>query len=146
MKLYLRLEVILDEAGGITKIMQEIERKLDFITNDEKNLEEIENYGTEFKEIFIISSCISKEIIEQMEWKERRYISRKEKSADIRLHIDYEKFMSETLENKKLIYIKNIIDSIDVVISRSKGDFRGEDLKRDILKALDVTQEQLDNI
>ena len=54
--------------------------------------------------------------------------------------------MSETLENKKLIYIKNIIDSIDVVISKSKGDFRGEDLKRDILKALDVTQEQLDNI
>lgn len=39
-----------------------------------------------------------------------------------------------------------IIKSIRVVQNKSDGDFKGDKLTRDILKALDITKEQLELI
>ena len=135
----------IDKAKMSIDFLNPLEKKLDFICNREKNLENIDNYGTEFKLIAIITMIVTQERIDRG-FKERRYISRKNKEADIRLNIEKDIFYSATPEKQRLLYIRNIIDSINVVIEKSKGDFRGEDLKRDILKALDVTQEQLDNL
>lgn len=66
------------------------------------------------------------------------------READIRLRMDYERFIRETPENKRLMFIDIIVKSIKVVQEKSKGDFRGNDLISDVLNALEVTQEQLD--
>ena len=148
MRIFLSEEIDLigiDKANISLNFLNVLEKKLDFICNREKDLENIDNYGTEFKLIAIITMIVTQERIDRG-FKERRYISRKNKEADIRLNINRDKFFNATPEKQRLLYIKNIIDSINVVIEKSKGDFRGEDLKRDILKALDVTQEQLDNL
>lgn len=134
-----------DKPDTFIELSRDITKKLDFVCSREKNLENIDNYGTEFKLIAIITMIVTQERIDRG-FKERRYISRKNKEADIRLNIEKDIFYNATPEKQRLLYIKNIIDSINVVIEKSKGDFRGEDLKRDILKALDVTQEQLDNL
>lgn len=126
-------------------LLRNVDNKLTFVTEENAGLEKLNNYGTEFEDIGIITIIVSKRLIDSGV-RERKYISRKNKSADIRLFIDYEQFVNATPEKQRLLYIRNIIDSINVVIEKSKGDFRGEDLKRDILKALDVTQEQLDNL
>ncbi len=143
MRIFLSEEIDLigiDKANISLNFLNVLEKKLDFICNREKDLENIDNYGTEFKLIAIITMIVTQERIDRG-FKERRYISRKNKEADIRLNINRDKFFNATPEKQRLLYIKNIIDSINVVIEKSKGDFRGEDLKRDILKALDVTQE-----
>lgn len=60
--------------------------------------------------------------------------------------MDYERFIREIPENKRLMFIDIIVKSIKVVQEKSKGDFRGNDLIADILNALEITQEQLDDL
>lgn len=60
--------------------------------------------------------------------------------------MDYERFIREIPENKRLMFIDIIVKSIKVVQEKSKGDFRGNDLISDILNALEITQEQLDDL
>ena len=124
---------------------KEVEEKLQFVCKENVGLEKDDTYGTEFENMGIISVIIP-QYIKDHGWKERRLIKRKAKEADIRLYMDYDRFIKETPENQKLMYIKNILDSIDVVIERSKGDFRGEQLKKDILNALDVTMEDINSL
>lgn len=127
------------------KVWKEVEEKLQFVCKENVGLEKDTTYGTEFEDIGIISIIVPQDI---KDWglKERRLIKRKAKEADIRLYIDYERFIKETPENQRLMYIKNILDSIDVVIERSKGDFKGEKLKQDILDALEVTMEDIQSL
>ena len=75
--------------------------------------------------------------------KERRLIRFKEKNADIRLKIDYQKYQMADHQGKKLLLTKNIVDSIMVIENRKKNDFQGERLIDDILKALNVSREEL---
>ena len=60
--------------------------------------------------------------------------------------MDYYQFKRSNPESKRLLFIDIIIKSLKIVQERSKGDFKGEQLINDILNALDVTQEQLDNL
>jgi len=60
--------------------------------------------------------------------------------------MDYYRFVKETPENQRLMFIDIIVKSIKVVQEKSKGDFRGDELIADILKTLNVTQEQLNNL
>ena len=75
-----------------------------------------------------------------------KLISRKKREADIRLFMDYDKFVKENEENKKLMFVSVIIKSIEVIIEKSKGDFRGEKLIEDILDALKISREQLQKV
>ena len=131
------------DESGLGKILNEVEKKLNFITDKTKNLENQDNYGTEFKSISIIPSCMDDHFWNALDWKERKQIWRKKGEADIRLRMDYERFISETPENKRLLFIDIIIKSIEVVHNRSKGDFRASDLIKDILLALNVSKEDI---
>lgn len=146
MELFLTIEAQNATESGLAKIMWDTTKQLNFITERNAGLEDVDNYGTEFRSISIIPSCICKEWLDSLGWKERKQIWRKKQGADIRLWMDYERFINETPEIKRLMYIDIIIKSIMVVQERSKGDFRGNDLINDILKALNVTQKQLEEL
>lgn len=142
MRIFITIEAQSVDESGIDNIMRTVDKELSFVT-DEK-LEHIDNYGTEFQEIAIIPSCMDDNFWEAFGWKERKQIWRKKKEADIRLRMDYYKFMKESYENKRLMFIDIIIKSIQVVQEKSKGDFKGDELIKDIMKTVNVTQEQLD--
>ncbi len=146
MELFLTIEAQNSSEPGLSEIMRDVKEQLSFVTDKTKGLEEINNYGDEFKSIGVIPSCISKEYLEGLGWKERKQIWRKKQEADIRLFMDYERFNTETPENKRLMYIDIIVKSIMVVQEKSKGDFKGKELINDILRVLNVTQEQLENL
>ena len=90
----------------------------------------------------------------QADYKERKLISRKKHEADIRLHVDYYKFVQgkldinrfDYLKQRRLLLTKNIVDSIMVIENRKKDDFQGERLLEDILKALNVSREELNEL
>jgi Immunity protein 44 len=146
MQLFMTIEAQGDAGEILRIILWDTICKLDFITNEDGNLEEIDNYGTEFQSIGVIPSCMDDGFWDALGWKERKQIWRKKKEADIRLRMDYERFVRETPDNQRLLFIDIIVKSILVVQEKSKGDFRGHDLIKDILKTLNVTQEQLDNL
>ena len=143
MHLLLTIEAQNGTENGLNKIMWEIICQLKFVTDTNAGLENINNYGTEFRSIAIIPICIDDNFWDILGWKERKQIWRQKREADIRLRMNYERFIRETPEKKRLMFIDIIIKSIKVIQERSKGDFRGNDLISDILKALKVTQNQL---
>lgn len=120
--------------------------KLSFITKKDVGLEKIENYGSEFLDIIVVPICITQEFIDSGFFKERVLAKRKTKEADLRLRMNYEKFISSPPDVQRLMYIENIVRSIRALQKKSKVDFRGEELIRDILNALDVKEEQLEEI
>lgn len=146
MRLFITIEAQNATESGLSTIMWNVTKKLDFVTNPSKDLENANNYGTEFKELAIIPCCMDDTFWQATGWKERKQIWRKKGEADIRLRMDYDKFITSTPENKYLMFVDTIIKSIQVVQERSKGDFNGDKLITDILSELDITKEQLNNI
>lgn len=143
MQLFMTIEVQDEAADNLVKILRDTKSQLAFITDKEAGLEDIDNYGTEFRLVSIIPSCMDDGFWNASGWKERKQIWRKKRETDIRLRMDYDRFIVETAENQRLMFIDIIVKSIQVVQERSKGDFRGKQLINDILKTLNVTEEQL---
>lgn len=140
------IETQADVDDILGAIFWETKCQLSFITDKEAGLEEVDNYGTEFRLISVIPTCLDDQFWEASGWKERKQIWRKKKEADIRLRMDYDRFVRETPENQRLMFIDIIVKSIQAVQEKSKGDFRGNELIADILKALNITQDQLDQL
>lgn len=146
MHLLITIETQNGTENGLAQIMWDTICELKFVTDTQAGLEDINNYGTEFRSIAIILTCVDDDFWDILGWKERTQIWRKKREADIRLRMDDERFIRETPENKRLMFIDIIVKSIKVVQEKSKGDFRGNDLISDILNTLEVTQEQLDDL
>ena len=144
MELFMTIETQADVDDILGAIFWETKCQLSFITDKEAGLEEVDNYGTEFRLISVIPTCLDDQFWEASGWKERKQIWRKKREADIRLRMDYDRFVRETPENQRLMFIDIIVKSIQAVQGKSTGDFRGNELIADILKALNITQDQLD--
>lgn len=143
MVLFLTIEAQNATKNGLSEILSETRDKLRFLTDEKEDLENKNNYGTEFREIAIIPCCVDDEFWDALGWKERKQIWRQKHEADIRLRMDYVRFNGETAENKRLMFYDVIIKSIQEVQNRSKGDFEGKKMIEDILQALNVTKEDL---
>ena len=143
MRLFLTVEAQNCTENGLSEILKETMNKLSFLTDKSLYLEDKNNYGKEVRQIAIIPSCMNDEFWNAVGWKERKQFWRKKGEADIRLKMDYNRFINETPKNKRLMFIDTIIKSIQVVQERSKGDFKGDELIKDILSALDVSKEEL---
>jgi len=104
------------------------------------------NYGSAIENIGIIPVIITQELLNAGFFKERRLFKRKEKSADYRLRINYEKFMSGNDVTRRLLIIKNIIVSIRDLGRKAKKDFDAQSLENDILATLGVNNEDVDGI
>lgn len=146
MKLFLTVEAQNCTENGLSQILKETIDQLDFITNNYNNLENIDNYGMEFRVISIIPSCMDDDFWNALGFKERKQIWRKKREADIRLRMDYRQFVTASLYVKRLLFIDIIIKSIQLVQETARIDFRGNELINDILNALNVTKEQLQDL
>ena len=142
MKLFFTVEAQNCTENGLAKILKETIDALRFLTL-EPSFSDRNKYGTEFQLISIIPSCMDDDFWNAVGWKERKQVLRKKGEADIRLRMDYNRFITETPENKRLMFVDIIIRSIEVVQERSKGDFKGDKLIHDILGAMDISLEQL---
>mgnify|MGYP000395649149 CR=1 FL=1 len=103
------------------------------------------NYGSEFEIISIIPTIMEDRFLSS-EWKERRLIRYAKKDADIRLIMDYNKFVNADEKMRFLLYVKVIVDSIKVVDSKKRGDFQGNELISDVLDALKVKWEDVKDL
>ena len=107
MEIILTIEAQNAVGIGLARILDEVKCELSAFTNNVLNDEG--KYGTEFKSIAIIPSCMDDSFWQAMGWKERKQIRSKKGEADIRLRMDYPRFISVTMENKRLMFIAIII-------------------------------------
>lgn len=116
-----------------------------FRKNIQENILNKNNYGDAIGDegcIGIIMTLYSKkflnEIIQQTgkEFKERRMYMYKDRDSDIRLRVDYEKYLAGDESTREKLILKNIVDSIlalDEQIKKHKDvTFKGEQLAKDI--------------
>lgn len=68
----------------------------------------VKNYCVDLDDIFIVFICTSNEMKQNGVYKERKYVSHKNRYADLRLHIDYEQFLTAT-NAERLAIIWNVI-------------------------------------
>ena len=126
-----------DFEESLRKVHNEIERQI-------KNALEGNDYGSGVETFGIIPIIIKFD--EQMEkdgwFRERVLFQRKQKSADLRLRINYDKFVKGNDETKKLLLIDNIVKSIEAFSKRAKN-FKAEKLINDILQLFNIKKEDL---
>ena len=138
MKIFLGGETAFKASEPFGKISRKIGDKLARFEKADPN---DDTYGTEFRDIGIITTIIGEGLKDM--WEERRLIRYKKREADIRLKIDYDRFINADEKTQELLYIKNIIDSIMAVEERKKGDFNGLKFIDDIQILFGITKEQI---
>ncbi len=109
------------------------------------NLTKNNNYGEEFQDISIIPT-IKEEKYLGPDWKERRLVRPKSKDADIRLIMDYDKFVKADENGRLLLYVKMLVDAIKIVDAKKKGDFNGEKLIEDLLAATNIKWDEIKDL
>ena len=72
---------------------------------------------------------------------EVKYISLPCRMASISLHIDYSEYISVSIEEKKALIIKNILNSLLVIKKRLKNGFDYVQIENDILTLVKATQD-----
>ena len=71
-----------------------------------------DSYGKDVEEFAIISTCFSKNMLSNIGWKERNLHSRKGKYADVRLFLDWDRFVISTQKERIEIYKEHIYETI----------------------------------
>ncbi|HHL0973840.1 immunity 44 family protein [Bacillus thuringiensis] len=134
MKFFLSGELEGDIAEEFINIISEISSELEKLNNN--------NYGSEVEKISIIPIVVK--ITPEYEaagfFKERKLFKKKSKVADFRLRIDYETFLLADDSGRKILIIKNIIQSIRILGKRAKSDFNAIKLEQDILQVFDMKE------
>ena len=74
MLLFLTIEAQDCTNNGLAEIFSDTNKALSFVTNKDSNLENVDNYGTEFSLIAIIPSCMDDSFWNALGWKERKQI------------------------------------------------------------------------
>jgi hypothetical protein len=125
----------------LRKISNEIAEKIEDFVKDK-------NYGSEVEELSVISIIVKFD--EQMEkegwFKERVLFKKKKKETDIRLRIDYDKFVKGDENTKKLLLIDNVINSIRQLSKKAKTSFNAKQLEDDILNLFNLTITDLEKL
>jgi hypothetical protein len=122
-------------------IYPEIEKEIESKLNTLKD----KDYGSAVTSIGIIPIIVGQSLLDEGFFKERRLFSRKNKEADYRLRIDLKRFMESDNETRRLMVIKNVIESVRSLGEKAKKDFDAKTLEEDILRVLNVTIEKVDN-
>jgi len=133
-EIFLSGELEGDIAEEFINIISEISSELEELNSND--------YGSEVEEIAIIPIVvkITPEYEEAGFYKERKLFKRKSKEADFRLRIDYVTFLSADYAARKILIIRNVIQSIRILGGKAKSDFNAIKLEQDILQVFDINE------
>ncbi len=104
------------------------------------------NYGNALKEMGIFAIILKSESYEENCWKERKYYSSLKKVAEVRLKINYKKFVYAELEDRINMCKELVLKAFEVAIEKIQKDdaeFRGKELISDINEALGKLQKNI---
>ena len=130
MKLFMSCEAMSPATMYILDMERVISPMLDNFFKEKK-------YGNDVESFYLISPCVSRKFIKDTGWKERNMYSKKDKSTDVRLFIDWETFISVSREERKKMYFEHIYQSIEQFGKKHpKLDFDWERMLKDMKDVL----------
>ena len=130
MKFYNSYEAYVPATDSLAKMLMPVRIALSKVF--EKN-----DYGKDVELLAIISACVPKSFIEDTGWKERNRYLKKDRSTDIRLFIDWEKFTTVSEKERQEMYLEHIFESIKQFHEKHKKlDYDGEKALSDAKEAL----------
>lgn len=90
------------------------------------------NYSDVITTIGFVPIIAPREELEKGLWKETKKCEPKYRVASVSLQIDYEKYVDANMDEKKALIMKNVVDSVKAIKSKSKIDFNlfKEDMMR----------------
>ena len=100
-----------------------------------KTLEQ-NDYGESLISIGIISILLREKYLEDGWHKERKYYSKKNRDADIRLKIDYAAFLRADEESTRNMFIEHILESISIAGKKAGKEFDVDRLLSDVRNLL----------
>ncbi len=127
--LFFSVEAQSPASVSIMKILKPIEDALNPIMLSGK-------YSSKLDEVCIIPICLSNKMLENGFGKERKYISFKQRRADIRLQINYESFLSANDREQINLCLECIVKSIEI-IQKKDPSFKVELFIGDLSKVID---------
>ena len=107
MKIFLTHESQSPATALIANYRDKLSLKLDELMDSSPD-----SYGTDITTLCIISTCVSKNFLLDSGWKERIRYSKTDQTTDIRLNIDWERFIIADAKEQYNMYVDNIIMSI----------------------------------
>jgi hypothetical protein len=139
MKFFMSSEVQADISDDFQLVQKEVEQKLKFL--------ESRNYGVNVEEIGIIPIVVNltPELEEAGFFKERVKYSKKNKDSDIRLRINHSAFKNANKEIKKMLLVKNIVQSIRALQLKTTG-FDAASLEKDVLELFKINKVDIENL
>lgn len=109
----------------------------------------LRDYTDTLDDMGIIINCFTEKLMKQGLGKPRKYISYKNRTADIRLPIEYDYLLSSDRDTQRLIIVKNITESVNTVkvrLDKKKLRFDSKLLIADLLHCLDINFDELENV
>ena len=98
-------------------------------------------YSTDLDELFIVFICMSQEM---GGYKDRKYISRKNRYADIRLNMDFDQFLQSD-SKKRWLMMWDLIQTAINIVSERVPDFKRGELIEDIKYCIRKAYPNIDN-
>ena len=133
MKLFLSHEAETPASDIISKLRNEITEKFSLLSMKRNEA----YYGKDVSTLCIITTCVSESFLKNTGWKNRIHYSKKDMITDIRLNMNYEKFIVSDVQAQRQMYKLNIIDSITSFKNKYPSlDFNSELLICDILSIM----------
>lgn len=140
-RLFISCEIHKD-AGIISGILKEIRQKINADHFD------MTKYSGDITEVAVIVNCFPEDWMQKGFGKPRKYISYQKGYADIRLPMNFEKFMNAEHGMKYLMVVENIFDAITVIGERcrrsGKAEFDSERMIKELVFRLNLSLEQLE--
>ena len=131
MKVFLGSEAERFADDIITPFRNSVNEKIQTILTENAGT----GYGSDVELLCIITTCVSDEFLQNSGWKERVRYSKKDKTTDLRLRIDYDKLLTSSKKEQYYLYLNNIIESIERLKAKyPKLDFDAPKLVDDIKK------------
>jgi len=130
MRIILGAETEGPAAGRWFELQKEFTALLSILENND--------YGMGLDEIHIISIIMRQSFFTDGGYKERKYYSKKTKSADIRLRIDYMDFWRATNSKCREIYLAHILQSISIAGLKAGNSFKLDLLLSDVKRILSI--------
>lgn len=94
------------------------------------------DYGLDLVNIGIISIIMKEETLQDGAYKERKYYNRKEKSADIRLRMNYEDFVKACDRDRREMYTSHILQAVQIACEKAGDRLNSDQLLNDIKELL----------
>lgn len=127
--------------GTIADAWREVRGPLESLLNEALRGRE---YGPALNHIGIIPMCLRPEL--QRDRPERRLFQRKQRDADYRTKVDFEKFLNGSIEVRRKLLLKNIVLAVEDLQRKARGQFAGDRLVADILAICEFSRTDIDTV